>query len=97
MTKHIKIPEDEFLSNLGRCWLTMKRAGRKLLVELEIDLTMEQVMALKILDNEEGLNASEIAERADRERTTMTRMLDGLERRRRRLGRDVEPFVEPEG
>jgi len=66
---------------VGRCWMAVKQTGRRLLKEYDIDLTIEQVIVLKLLSKQDGMNLSEIAEHADRERTTITRMIDGLERR----------------
>lgn len=66
---------------VGHCWMAIKQYGRKKLGEMNLDLTIEQVIILKILEENEGLNLYQIAERADRERTTITRMIDGLERR----------------
>lgn len=76
-------PDDntELLRAISRCWLSMKQTGRSLLREHDYDLTIEQLMVLFILEDKDGQNLRVLAELADRERTTMTRMIDGLERR----------------
>ena len=67
---------------VSRCWLSIKQTGRKILESHDYDMTMEQLMALFILDEKDGQTLRALAEQADRERTTMTRMVDGLERRK---------------
>lgn len=66
---------------ISRSWLSIKQAGRRLLAELNYDLTFEQLMVLFILADRDGQNLRALASQADRDRTTMTRMIDGLERR----------------
>ena len=66
---------------ISRSWLSIKQAGRRLLAELNYDLTFEQLMVLFILADRDGQNLRALASQADRNRTTMTRMIDGLERR----------------
>ncbi len=64
-----------------RVWLTSKRWASKKIKERDFDLTFEQIMILHILEIEEGLRISDIAEKSDRDRTTTSRMIGGLERR----------------
>jgi len=46
-----------------------------------VDLTLEQVFTLFILEEKSGWSLGEIAELLDRDKTTVTRMIDGLENR----------------
>ena len=48
---------------------------------MEYDVTFEQLMVLFLLVEKDGQILRSLAEHADRERTTMTRMVDGLEKR----------------
>jgi len=72
---------DLFLRTINRCWLSIKQTGRRILAEHDYDMTLEQLMVLFLLEERDGQNLRVLAELADRERTTMTRMVDGLERR----------------
>ncbi len=72
---------DEFLRAVARCWLSFKGVARQYLKEQGWDLTFEQAMTLSMLQEEDGLNLKAIAEKTDRDRTTTTRMIDGLEKR----------------
>jgi len=78
-----KRPTDlgNLIKAINRCWLSVKYAGRKVLAKYELDLTMEQLMVLFTLRDRDGQNLRDLAEKADREKTTMTRMIDGLEKR----------------
>ena len=79
-----KLGEDirsDFLRSVATCWIMIKRAGQRYLAERGYELTIEQVMVLSIVEEAEGLNLGAIADRIDRDRTTCTRMVDGLERR----------------
>ena len=71
----------ELIAFISRTWLLIKQDAKTMLHMVEYDLTFEQIVVLHILEEEEGQNLSMIAERADRERTTISRMVDGLERR----------------
>lgn len=67
---------------VGRLWFALKRWGRQYLSDLKYDLTMEQLIVLSILDAaEDGLPIKVLAELVERERTTISRMIDGLEKR----------------
>ncbi len=52
-----------------------------MLADMEHDLTWEQILVLSELDREDGLQLTVLADRLDREHTTMSRMVDGLEKR----------------
>ena len=81
MAENIKPIERQLMEAVGRCWLTIKQAGQRFLTAKGFDLTLEQIMALSIIEKNDGLNPGRIAQEIDRDRTTVTRMLDGLERR----------------
>jgi DNA-binding MarR family transcriptional regulator len=81
MSSNKRTEFDIFLRTLNRSWLSIKQTGRKILAEMNYDLTFEQLMILHLLEERDGQNLRYLAEHADRERTTMTRMVDGLERR----------------
>jgi DNA-binding MarR family transcriptional regulator len=72
---------EALMSAIAHTWLMTRQQGRKLLAEENYDLTFEQILVLHILEEEEGLNLGTIAEKTDRERTTTSRMIDGLEKR----------------
>ncbi len=72
---------DEFLRSVARCWLAFKAAARQYLKEQGWDLTFEQAATLSMLHKEDGQNLKTISEMTDRDRTTTTRMIDGLEKR----------------
>ena len=59
--------------------VAIKRFGRRELEKIEADLTLEQVIVLSIIDDGEGVNISQIAELAERDATTISRMITGLE------------------
>ena len=69
------------LDGVGACFFSLKRRGKKLIGDSRYDLTIEQVIALTILKNHEGLNLSDLAELSDRDKTTTSRMVTGLEKR----------------
>jgi DNA-binding MarR family transcriptional regulator len=48
---------------------------------MKYDLTHEQIICLEELKRQDGLELGELAKHIDRERTTVTRMIDGLEKR----------------
>ena len=72
---------EELLRTIAYTWLTLRQKGKKMLADQKYDLTFEQVTILQILDHEEGLKLGVLAEKADRESTTISRMVDGLEKR----------------
>ena len=55
--------------------------ARSKLSNMTYNLTFEQISILHILEEQEGSNLGLLAEKADRERTTISRMIDGLEKR----------------
>lgn len=61
--------------------MALKRCCNRFISEKSLDLSMEQIIVLSILDDEEGLHLTQLAERCDRDKTTITRMISGLERR----------------
>ena len=73
--------EHELIGFISRTWLLVKQNIKKRLHDVDYDLTFEQIVVLHILQKEEGQNLGMIADRADRERTTISRMVDGLEKR----------------
>ena len=81
MNSKDKADEAPFFKSIGSCFMALRRCGSRLLSRKSFDLSIEQIMVLKILDNEEGLHLSQLAERCARDRTTTTRMISGLERR----------------
>jgi MarR family transcriptional regulator, organic hydroperoxide resistance regulator len=72
---------DELLRTIAQSWLMFRQKGKKMLAEMNYDLTFEQILVLQILEEEDGLMLGVLAEKADRERTTISRMVDGLEKR----------------
>jgi len=75
-------PEDIDLPKLiGGAWMNLRRIGRKLFQELESDLTFDQGLVIFILQEEDGASIGEIAEKSDRDRTTTSRMISGLEKK----------------
>lgn len=71
----------DFLENLFRIWLVLKRFGLKQIAERNYDLTFEQVRVLLAIRHSDALSIKQIAEMTDRDRTTTSRMLDGLEKK----------------
>ena len=69
------------MEGVGRLWLLLKRYGRKKISELDIGLTFDQMLVLFTLNNHEGLKIGDIAEMTDRDRTTTSRMISGLEKK----------------
>lgn len=81
MNHNDKIPRAPFLKAVGACFMALKRCSNRLVSERSLDLSMEQIMVLAILENQEGLHLTQLAEKCDRDKTTITRMIGGLERR----------------
>jgi DNA-binding MarR family transcriptional regulator len=81
VSKTIDLKCEELLRNIAHSWLMLRQKGKKMLADMNYDLTFEQIMVLQILEEEDGLMLGVLAEKADRERTTMSRMVDGLEKR----------------
>ena len=59
----------------------MRKAAQEVLSEQGYDVTMEQLFVLGALEEQDGQSLGNLAERVDRDRTTITRMIDGLERK----------------
>lgn len=76
-----KADEAPFFKSLGTCFMALKRCSTRLLSRKSFDLSMEQIMVLFILRHEEGLHLTQLAEKCDRDKTTTTRMIAGLEKR----------------
>ena len=81
MTEKIIHLEDLFFEVVANCWLAIKNKGKSYIAEKGFDLTFEQFIILSVLEKEEGVNLRILAQKADRDRTSITRMLDGLEKR----------------
>jgi len=73
--------ERDLMEGVGRVWLLMKRFGRKKIAEIDIGLTFDQMIVLFALDNNEGMKIGYIADLTDRDRTTTSRMITGLEKK----------------
>lgn len=71
----------DLIDGVGRVWLLLKRFGRQKISELDFGLTFDQMLVLFTLDNHEGLKIGDIAEKTDRDRTTTSRMITGLEKK----------------
>lgn len=71
----------ELFRLVNQCWLSITNAGKRALAKRDSDLTFEQLIALFHLRNIDGSNLKQLSDVASRDRTTMTRMVDGLERR----------------
>ena len=72
--------EIQTISAASRYWLAIKQFGQTILKERKVGLTFEQTMVLHLLAETDGLDLGTISARTDRERTTTTRMIDGLEK-----------------
>lgn len=81
MNDNDKAEEAPFFKSLGRCFVGLKRCGSRLLSQKSFDLSVEQIMVLFILRDEEGLHLTQLAEKCNRDKTTATRMIEGLEKR----------------
>ncbi len=73
--------EATVFKSIGRCFMGLKRCGSRLLSQKSFDLSFEQIMVLFILKDEEGLHLAQLAEKCNRDKTTATRMIEGLEKR----------------
>jgi len=68
-----------FLRSLGTCWIAVRQAAWRRVQREKSDLTLEQIIVLNVLKEEEGLNLKAMADRVDRDPTTVSRMITGLE------------------
>ena len=71
----------ELVRTVALAWLSTRRQAKKELADMELDLTHEQIICLLELQRQDGLELGALANHIDRERTTVTRMIDGLEKR----------------
>lgn len=69
------------IEGIGRVWLLLRRFGRKKISELDTGLTFDQMLVLFTLYNNEGMKIGDIADLTDRDRTTTSRMISGLEKK----------------
>jgi DNA-binding MarR family transcriptional regulator len=76
-----KTDEAPFFKSIGACFMALKRYGSRLLSQKSFGFSLEQIIVLKILEDEEGLHLTQLAEKCERDKTTITRMINGLERR----------------
>ena len=81
MSFEVQPYHETFLKTLAYAWLSLRQTGKKILLDMESDLTIEQGLVLIILETNDGLTLGSLAEKADRERTTISRMVSGLEKR----------------
>lgn len=68
------------LGAVGEVFFAVRRWAARVIKERNLDLTFEQVMVLSVLEDEDGVGLGDLSELLDREKTTITRMVDGLER-----------------
>ncbi len=71
----------DIISEVGRTWFACKKFARRLLVEKNYDLTFEQLILIFSLGMQEGARIGELAEISERDKTTTSRMIDGLEKK----------------
>jgi len=67
--------------HFGRTFYALKQGLRKAFLDNGIDITPEQWFALAFLWKSEGMNQCELAEATTKDRTTITRIVDRLERK----------------
>ena len=79
--KNKEFKPENLMEAVGGAFMIMKRYINRFLEDKNIDMTMEQLVILFILEKHEGLNISELAMLSDRDKTTTTRMVDGLQKR----------------
>ena len=71
----------DIIEGIGRVWLCMRRYGRRKISEIDIGLTFDQMLVLFTIHNHEGVKIGDIADLTDRDRTTTSRMISGLEKK----------------
>lgn len=81
MNRTIESDQRDLLRAIALTWLSTRRRAKKALADMDYDLTQEQIVCLEELKRKDGLELGVLADRIDRERTTVTRMIDGLEKR----------------
>ncbi|MEA1980983.1 MAG: MarR family transcriptional regulator [candidate division Zixibacteria bacterium] len=70
-----------FIRGVGRLWFIIKRLSKNKLAENNYDLTMEQVMVLNILEKFDGMSIKQLSEITERDSSTTSRMVNGLEKK----------------
>ena len=73
--------EEVLFYTLDHTYRKKQSAAQKYFNEIGIDITPEQWVVLKILDQYEGISQKELAERAAKDTASVTRMLDILEKK----------------
>ncbi len=81
MSKTIPSDQKELVRALSLASLNVRHWAKRVLADMEYDLTHEQIVCLLELGRHDGLELGQLAKHMDRERTTVTRMIDGLEKR----------------
>ncbi len=76
-----RLEELTLLESAVAVWFNIRRRAKKTLAASNVDLTIEQLIVLDVVTGEEGISIKELADISDRDRTTTSRMIDGLERR----------------
>ena len=69
-----------FIRGVGRLWFIIKRLAKNKLAENNYDLTMEQVMVLNVLEKFDGMSIKQLSEITERDSSTTSRMVNGLEK-----------------
>lgn len=73
--------EDVIFYTLDHTYRIKQRAAQVYFDELNMDITPEQWVILKIADQYEGISQKDLAERAAKDTASVTRMLDILEKK----------------
>lgn len=71
---------DKLLKEIFQTVFHFKDRMRKRLISNHDDLSPEQAMVLFLIESNEGKTMSDLANSSNRDKTTMTRMIDGLEK-----------------
>jgi DNA-binding MarR family transcriptional regulator len=79
-TKTIKKKYEGLLKEISQTVFHFKERMRRKLLDINFEMSFEQTMALFLIEANEGGNMSELACRSPRDKTSMTRMIDGLEK-----------------
>jgi len=79
--KYVFKADTGLLEAIGNVFFAVKRWASVRIKEFDIGLTFEQLVVLMVLKDEDGVSLGDLSEALDREKTTITRMVDGLERR----------------
>ena len=70
----------ELIRALHDVMIAFRNCARRKLQAHEYDLSPEQVMTLMALHHHDGITMSRLSDKCGRDKTTTTRMIDGLER-----------------